>query len=396
VRDTPSPLVLGAFSDRTPKRMCLNPSKIAEIGFVACRECWQCRETTVDDWVGRNIAESRTAKAAFVVTLTYGQDRTTGDIDHIRAAVLTYSDVQKYLKRLRTNGYPPRYFVVGEYGSMKGRAHWHIILYFQDNVPEHKLRENFMEKHWPHGWSYWDKSTPEAVRYACKYLLKDPADDEKQGWGPMPSKKPPLGHEYFRQLADLHVQQGISPQDVSYSFPEVRRINKHARAKGPKLLRETAKPVRFMMRGKTAENFVAYFVARWREVYGDDPPRSELIWAYEHKKLVQYLASKEEPQFGRQVKGAVPVAPPFEGARVQFCEVANCYFTDTGGTRLYYSFDTEGDAVWHERIRPDAINPFEVIPQKRMLSVGNPRVTTHYKKSLLREPPSYQQQSKGE
>lgn len=373
--------------------MCLNPMKISDVGWVACRECWQCRETKVDDWVGRNIAESKTAKASHVVTLTYGQERTTGDIDHIKAAVLTYSDVQKYLKYLRADGFPVRYFVVGEYGSMKGRAHWHIILYWQGAVPDHKLRENFMEKHWPHGWSYWDKSSPEAVRYACKYLLKDPVDEEKQGWGPMPSKKPPLGHDYFRWLADEHVQQGLAPQSLFYSFPDVSRIPAHARAKGAKSLREKAKPVQFHMAGKTAENFLSYFIDRWREVYGDDPPRSEPVWAYQAKRLDEYLASGAEPLFERRGRGAVPVAPPFEGARVQFCDQANCYFTYQDGKRLWYSLDTDGDAVWHERIRPDANRTTDLIPGKRILLTGNPRAMIPTFKGSSS---AYRQSSKGE
>ena len=345
--------------------MCTNPVKISDVGFVACRECWQCRETKIDDWVGRNIAESKTATASHVVTLTYGQDRTTGDIDHLRASVLTYSDVQKYLKYLRADGFPVRYFVVGEYGSLKGRAHWHIILYWQGPVPDHVLRENFMQKHWPHGWSYWDKASHEAIRYACKYILKDPADEEKQGWGPMPSKKPPLGHEYFRRLAERHVEAGLSPQDLNYSFPDVRRIPAHARTKSAKSFREAAKPITFRMTGKTAENYLEYFVQRWREVYNDDPPRSEPVWAYHDKKLIEYQERIAEPRFLRREKGVVPLAPPFEGAKVQFCEKANCCFTETTKGRYWFSIDSEGDAVWHEKIRPNAankdgyLNPFE-------------------------------------
>ncbi len=339
--------------------MCLNPLKIADVGFVACRECWQCRETRVDDWVGRNIAESRTATASHVVTLTYGRDRTTGGTDHIRAAVLTYSDVQKYLKLLRFNGFPVRYFVVGEYGSMKSRAHWHIILYWQGPVPDHVLRENFMERHWPHGWSYWDKSSPEAVRYACKYLLKDVADEEQQGWGPMVSKKPPLGHEYFRRLADQYVEQGLSPQHLFYSFPDVRRVPHGTRAKTSRSFKEAAVPVRFRMSDRTAENFLAYFLERWREVYQDEPPRSEPVWAYQAKRLEEYCLSVAEPRFQRRNKGPVPLAPPFDGARVQFCEVANCYFSDAAGMRLWYSIDSEGDAGWHVKIGPRLHNPIK-------------------------------------
>lgn len=347
--------------------MCLNPVKISDVGVVACRECWQCRETKVDDWVGRNIAESKTAKAAHVVTLTYGNDETTGDIDHIRASVLTYSDVQKYLKYLRADGFPVRYFVVGEYGSLKGRAHWHIILYWQENVPDHVLRENFSQKHWPHGWSYWDKSTPEAVRYACKYLLKDASDDAKQGWGPMVSKKPPLGHQYFQELALQYVEQGLSPQSLFYSFPDVRRVPRGMKASTLKQFKATYKPVQFHMAGKTAENFLQRFIDLWEERFNDLPPRSDVVWDFMDGKLdlngpsrermegettEQYLDSAFRFPFIRKERGFAPLQPPFEGAVVQFCEKANCYFTDTAPQRLWFSTDWEGDVGWHVKIRP--------------------------------------------
>lgn len=244
--------------------MCQDPSLIPEVGFVACRKCWQCCERKVDDWVGRNIAEGKTAKAAHVVTLTYGEDLSIGGVDHIRAAVLTYSDVQKFLKYLRVEGYPVRYFVVGEYGSMKGRAHWHIILYWQGAVPEHTLRENFMWKFWPHGWAYFDKMSPEAIRYACKYVMKDMQDDYRQGFGPMPSKKPPLGDAYLRRLAKQYVDAGLSPQNLFYSFPEV--------------LGRDRKPKQFLLGGVSATNFCDYFLQAWEAAHGDRPyPNSDMI-----------------------------------------------------------------------------------------------------------------------
>ena len=81
------------------------------------------------DWQGRCIAEAATAKAAFAVTLTYGRDA-MGEKLHERAVVMTYSDVQRYLKLLRRHRYTVRYFCAGEFGSEKGRVHWHIILFF--------------------------------------------------------------------------------------------------------------------------------------------------------------------------------------------------------------------------------------------------------------------------
>lgn len=242
--------------------MCLAPSLLANGVQVPCRQCWQCRERAIDDWVGRNIAESKTAKATHAVTLTYGRNK-ANDVDHERAVVLTYSDVQKYLKLLRRHGFPVRYFVTGEFGSLKGRAHWHIMLYWQDKVPAHELDTTFMEQHWPHGWSFWTMPTAHAVRYNCKYIQKDMGDAERQGHLAM-SKRPPLGADYFERVAEQYVKQGLAPQDLFYSFPEVLDAN--------------GKPKQFLLRDRSAELFLTHYVDTWRRVYGDRHiPNSEVV-----------------------------------------------------------------------------------------------------------------------
>jgi hypothetical protein len=199
------------------------------------------------------------------VTLTYGRSR-AGDVDHERAVILTYSDIQKYLKLLRRHGFPVRYFVTGEFGSKKGRAHWHIMLYWQNGAPVHELDRNFIEPHWPHGWSFWTKPTPHAVRYNCKYIQKDMGDAERQGHLAM-SKKPPLGAAYFEQLAEQYVRQGLAPQDLTYSFPDVRR------RRG-----DREEVVQFVLMERSAELFLAHYVKCWREAWPNrDFPRSELV-----------------------------------------------------------------------------------------------------------------------
>lgn len=272
--------------------MCIAPNKLADGTEVGCRECWQCCERKIDDWTGRCIAESKTALRTFSISLTYGRD--DGDnVDHIRAALLTYSDVQKYFKRLRKSGYVVRYFAVGEYGSTKGRAHWHLIVFYYDNagviaerklynaeveaglrrgkplpvpvsvVPEHEISTRgadgdlrdvrFSDLHWQHGHAVWeelldgyDAAASRAVRYVCKYLLKDSQDDASQMLGPRLSKKPPLGDAWIRERAGRYVQQGLAPQDLFYSFPDVR-------AKDGQLKR-------FMLGGVSADNFLRYYV----------------------------------------------------------------------------------------------------------------------------------------
>nr|QJB21598.1 MAG: replication initiator protein [Microvirus sp.] len=245
--------------------MCLAPNVIDGGVQIACRKCWQCRERAISDWVGRNIAESKTAVACHAVTLTYGRNE-ANDILHERSVLLTYSDIQKYLKLLRRHGFPVRYFVTGEFGSAKGRAHWHVMLYWLEKVPPHELDTNFREAHWPHGWSFWTEPTHKAVRYNCKYIQKDMGDAERQGHLAM-SKKPPLGAAYFARMAEQFVRQGLSPQSLEYNFPDVTRRRNGAEERVP-----------FLLTGRSAELFLEHFIASWEAAYpGRDWPRSELV-----------------------------------------------------------------------------------------------------------------------
>lgn len=269
---------------------------LADGTIVGCRYCSQCVGRAVDDWTGRCIAESIFAVAPYFIGLTYGREN--GEADHIRARLLTYSDVQKLMKRFRASGYIPRYFAVGEYGSTKGRAHWHLLIFWKDNsheiarriqhnadvraklkrgktlnvpdgpVPPHvpstrqQPENRHMQEHWPHGFSTWERLgvTPEdtaaAVRYVCKYLNKDIGGEEKQAMCRM-SKVPLLGADWLHHKAALHVEAGIPPVDLFYEFPGVNRPN--------------GKRVPFMLRpgSAAAKLFCQSFVDQWAEAYPD-------------------------------------------------------------------------------------------------------------------------------
>lgn len=237
--------------------MCLEPILRPDGAVIRCRKCKQCIDERINDWVGRCIAESQTSVATFSVTLTYGAR--FGVVDHERATVLTYSDVQKYLKRLRFGGFPVRYFAVGELGTMKGRAHWHLVLFFKDQVPDHRIGERFQERHWTHGFSHWDSVSARSLRYVCKYLRKDHKGQSHL----MMSKKPPLGDEYFRQRAVNFVQQGLAPQDAFYRFHGVHGPN--------------GGTYDYFMQGVTRDNFCKYFSDAWEKMRGGHPPVSPLI-----------------------------------------------------------------------------------------------------------------------
>lgn len=293
---------------------------------TACHKCWQCRENAINDWVGRNIAENKTSVASFSITLTYGRDE-NGEKDHLRAAILTYRDVQLYLMLLRRHLGKVRYLITGEYGSTKGRAHWHGIIHFQDvnpakrselttkwfeggeawrNHPVTKIEERktwgagelplgwrFNDvNHWPHGYSFWEEAAHQAVRYVCKYIQKDQGIAERQGHLAM-SKKPPLGSSYFATLAERCVAQGLSPKTLFYSFPEVL---------GPIKDDGTQAVIQFMMRGRTAELFLEHYIRNWRAVHGvDNWPRSSLVDLFN--------------EYGRVVSDESRIPPPDDGLR---------------------------------------------------------------------------------
>lgn len=274
--------------------MCLTPGKLADGTEFACRKCWQCQERRIDDWVGRCIAENKTAVAAHSITLTYGRDE-YGNEDHMRSAWLTYSDVQKFFKLLRFDGYKFRYIVCGEYGSTKGRAHWHLIMFWQGKVPPHELtvtkrnERRFENKYWPHGFQHWEKPSPASIRYVCKYIQKDIGKAERQGHLSM-SKKPPLGFDYFRDLAGRYVSQGLAPQDLTYKFADVYG-------------KDGTRKV-FHMSGTTAHNYIEQYKAAWLRQrggfwmmgsrHGQDWPNSVLIDEHDDKiARADYFPEKE-------------------------------------------------------------------------------------------------------
>ncbi len=252
--------------------MCIEPTILNNGSEVSCRKCWQCRKRRVDDLVGRCIAESKFAKCTYAVTLTYDEDQGA------HRATLVYKDVQKFLKRLRKAGYSVRYIVAGEYGTKKNRAHWHIILFFHGAKPKPEKMEQVEYgdkpkdgeyqvkwKHWEHGYCYFQKPDWRGFQYVLKYVLKDQDERVKVTHLAM-SKKPPLGDEYFLELAKQHVKEMILPRNIYYKFRDVR--NRRNKIKY------------FCMQGKTKDMFMRRIRWRWYKKYYPQEPMNELFEEY--------------------------------------------------------------------------------------------------------------------
>ena len=318
--------------------MCIAPVKLDDGTEVGCRECWQCRKRRVNDYVGRCIAESKFSKKTYAVTLTYDGDQ------GVNAVTLIYKDVQDFLKRLRKK-HKCRYIVTGEYGSAKGRSHWHIILFFKDSFPEVTSNKRVDWKYWKHGFSYFQEPDWKGFEYCLKYVLKDQTSRQSDSHLAM-SKKPPLGHEFFQQLAQQHVEQALVPQTYFYKFGDVRDYKN--REKG------------FMMQGKTRENFMETFVNEWEDKYSHEP-LSELVTDYYdditeieytdeelyerlHYQPVKYVEPWIEGQGDGIFKNIELVEATYDGIPI-------AYWDNKNKTGIHIV--TENDE-WHEK-RPEVI-----------------------------------------
>lgn len=271
--------------------MCLNPRLLDNGIQVDCYKCMSCLTNRKYDLVGRAMAEHLTAKWTLVGTLTYGgDDRYASTVMNMRAKVLHYEDVQTYLKALRNDlrrqdrdqranaKSSLRYMIAGEYGSAKGRAHWHVVLMGDGNRPRnivpgkrymHSWKELFPAMQWVdpdtegllwrHGWTQWaEKPISEEtliadLKYNLKYAVKDQYFD---GDGSVlkdrvihQSTNPLLGAEWLKQYAREVVGHGLPLHNGRIDIGPVKAVK---------------------LSGAAQSLLCAEYARAWRERYGND------------------------------------------------------------------------------------------------------------------------------
>lgn len=227
--------------------MCINPSYVwVQLGPkwekepVPCRQCWRCRKNRLYDYIGRALCEAATSKVVCTITLTYAPRSDLAD------KVIYIRHFQLFMKLLRKAGHKVRYLCAGEYGSLRGRSHFHAILFFTDLKPApdglpapfynpdhlhdpsssspfsaHIPQKQMCHiREWPHGhvsvdWAFDERS----AYYVTKYLLKE---DKHNAWFSL-SKKPALGSAWFAEKARQARELGVLPSKFEYQPPGARR-----------------------------------------------------------------------------------------------------------------------------------------------------------------------------
>jgi len=188
--------------------MCISPLTIetkyqGEKVAAACRKCTACVQARKRHWIGRMLAEEQTCHSVWFVTLTYA-----GGYDNINAYVINYHDVQLFFKRLRKAGHKFKYVAVGEHGTDLDRAHFHIMIFWQNEPPDVPMDTQAQWDAWPHGHS--NCQIPRSKQGCAVYLMDYMNKDNLQRAVMKYSKNPMLGHEYLIQYAERHVSNGLS------------------------------------------------------------------------------------------------------------------------------------------------------------------------------------------
>lgn len=113
--------------ERAPTR-CLNAERYGRHNWAKCGKCYECKKQEARVLAHRIELEASYHEHVSWVTLTYD------DFHLPRDGSVNERDVHLWLKQFRKEierkGLPKiRYYYVAEYGELRGRPHYHVILY---------------------------------------------------------------------------------------------------------------------------------------------------------------------------------------------------------------------------------------------------------------------------
>lgn len=132
---------------------CLGCLRVRQMQY-AFRAEWECLDPS-------NVSQ-------YFVTLTFAPEFLPEDNE------LDKKHVQDYIRRLRNYvpGVRVRYMACGEHGELYGRAHYHLLLWFDDFVSP-----SVIGKAWPFGIVDVQDVIPERCGYVAKYSTKQLSDN---------------------------------------------------------------------------------------------------------------------------------------------------------------------------------------------------------------------------
>lgn len=213
---------------------------------VPCGQCYGCRKRRAQDWAVRCLGEAEEHEQTCFLTLTYDEQSIPSD------GSLDVSHWQNFAKRVRKQCGPFRFFHCGEYGSKRGRPHYHALVYGLDWREESRPHESqpggdplyaspVLDQLWPQGIHAIGELTFASACYVSRYVIKKitgkKAADHYGGRKPeytTMSRKPGIGQLWINKYMDevydqdLVVMAGRKSQPPAYYDEQLRKANPDA------------------------------------------------------------------------------------------------------------------------------------------------------------------------
>lgn len=148
--------------------------------WLPCGKCICCKLDRSRAWSIRIMHEAQLHDEKYFVTLDY--DPAKPDSPECSGNwSLQYAHFQQFMRRLRKvsrnrSGSVLRFFVSGEYGRLRGRPHWHCILFGlrledRERMANGKYFSGSLESVWSHGRCDIGEVTPNSAAYCAGYTL---------------------------------------------------------------------------------------------------------------------------------------------------------------------------------------------------------------------------------
>lgn len=216
---------------------CISPVQVKQKDqnpvYVKCGKCYVCQSKRTSGWGFRLAKQSELYVHSLFVTLTYNNESIPFSKNGFRT--LKKDDLTNFFKRLRKSATLVQkitYYACGEYGTLKKRPHYHIILFgctYSQITRAWAHYDKTKKQYKPIGEIYFGNVQGASCSYVLKYLTKPktvglhPRDDREPEYSVM-SKG--IGANYLTEQmiryhhADLENRLCIHTEGKKISMPE--------------------------------------------------------------------------------------------------------------------------------------------------------------------------------
>ena len=182
---------------------------------VPCGQCMQCRINTGRKWSARILMEwIHTTEYAYFLTFTIEPEHLAPiwDDKDRHVGTLQKKSFLLWLKKSRADIGAFRYYAIGEYGDLGGRAHYHLALF-----PQHPAQLRAICSRWKKGFTSASPLTHKRARYLANYTAKKLTKstdqrlvDQQEPEFRTSSRNPPLGQAF----ADAVIEHYKKPKNA--------------------------------------------------------------------------------------------------------------------------------------------------------------------------------------